>query len=36
MTGWTWAMFGGYPLLTACRMRYMQLLTTSWFTVGYV
>lgn len=35
LTGWQWAMFGGYPLVTSFRARYLQVLTTSWFTVGY-
>jgi hypothetical protein len=34
-TGWSWTMFAGVPLMSGCRMRYMQLHTTSWYTVGY-
>lgn len=35
MTGYEWTNVG-YPIITYVRFRYMQLFTTSWFTVGYV
>jgi hypothetical protein len=35
VTGWQWAIVGGFPLVSAFRLRYMQIFTTSWFTVGY-
>ena len=34
ITGWQWAIVG-YATVTAFRIRYMQLYTTSWFTIGY-
>jgi len=34
VTGWQWAIVSTAQI-TAFRLRYMQLFTTSWFTVGY-
>jgi hypothetical protein len=34
-TGWIWIIFNGTPLVSNFRHRYMQLYTTSWFTIGY-
>jgi hypothetical protein len=35
ITGWIWVIFGGYPLVSNFRMRYVQLFSTSWYTIGY-
>ena len=34
LTGWQWAIVST-ATVTAFRIRYMQLYTTSWFTIGY-
>ena len=36
VTGWGSNWQQGYPLVAIFRHRYLQLFTTSWFTVGYV
>ena len=35
LTGWAWVMFNTSPVPATFRFRYMQLFTTSWYTVGY-
>jgi hypothetical protein len=34
-TGWAWSVFDNSISLTKIRMRYLQLHSTDWFTVGY-
>jgi hypothetical protein len=35
ITGWMWGIIGGIAEATAFRMRYVQIYTDNWYTVGY-
>ena len=35
VTGWSWSLFDHSISPELYRLRYMQLLTTGWFTIGY-
>lgn len=35
ITGWIWILFSGIPIPSNYRLRYLQLHSTSWYTVGY-
>jgi hypothetical protein len=36
VTGWSWTNAGGFPYMNYFKLRWVQLRTSDWYTVGYV